>query len=89
MTKSKKVNKEKIKEIEHKKPAVKAIKAVVSDVEKEISFDEWYMIRSSFIPKIHMKEILQADFKSRGLGNEASLARWDAALEKYGIKLKK
>lgn len=88
----KKDYKEEIKEMERKKreEAHKAAAAKpMSSADREVSFDEWYMMRSAAIPKIHRKEVLRADFKGRGLGAKAELSRYDEALEKYGVKLKK
>ena len=88
----KKSIKEEIKEMERKKrdAAHKAAAAKPAQPNgREVSFDEWYMMRSAAIPKVHRKEMLKADFKGRGLGNKAELTRYDEALEKYGVKLKK
>ena len=76
--------KAKIKQMEATKreEAPVAVKA-----EKKLSFDSWYHIRKHKIPKQHMKEILIADFKSRGLGNEATMEEYDKALKLYGVKL--
>ncbi len=58
-----------------------------SSKEEEVLFDAWYAMRSSSIPSRHMKEILRADFAGRGLGNKETIAKYDAALGKYGVKL--
>lgn len=90
--KAEKDHKEEIKEMERKKrdAAHKAAAAKpVPPQGKEVSFDEWYMMRSAAIPKNHRKEMLRADFKGRGLGSRAELAQYDDALCKYGVKLKK
>ena len=55
--------------------------------DKTVSFDSWYHQRKQNIPKHHMKEILAADFKSRGLGDQATMAEYDKALKLYGVKL--
>ena len=55
--------------------------------DKVVSFDSWYHQRSNKIPKQHLKEIIIADFKSRGLGKEATMAEYDKALKLYGIEL--
>jgi len=88
----KKDYKEEIKEMEKKKreAAIKAASAKPAPSgEKAVSFDEWYAMRSAAIPKVHRKEVLKADFKGQGLGASADLARYDQALERYGVKLKK
>ncbi len=53
----------------------------------KLDFDAWYASRQARIPKQHRKEILRADFTARGLGQCESLADFDAALNKYGVKL--
>lgn len=53
-----------------------------------ISFDMWHMQRAKEIPAHHMKEIIWADFKGRGLSNKESAEVYDEALAKYGVKLK-
>lgn len=53
----------------------------------QLDFDAWYALRKPRIPKHHHKEILKADFKARGLGQQASMQDFDGALEKYGVKL--
>jgi hypothetical protein len=58
------------------------------EAEAEVSFDSWFHQRSKQIPKIHMKEILIADFKARGLGSNATMGAYDKALNLYGVKLK-
>ena len=77
-----------------------AIKAKIKEMEKKnrgaaapadklamVDFDSWFHIRKSQIPAQHLKEILVADFKSRGLGKEATVEQFDKALGLYGIKL--
>ena len=83
--------KKEIKEMERKKreEALKKAKVAPAASEEEVSFDQWYMMRASSIPGIHRKEILKADFKGRGLGDKAAAEKYDEALEKYGVKLKK
>lgn len=55
--------------------------------EKKFNFDVWYALREKQIPSKHMKEIILADFKGRGLTSKETLATFDAALRKYGVKL--
>lgn len=74
--------KAKIKEMENSKR-----KAVPVVADKKVSFDSWHHLRSSKIPKQHLKEIIAADFKSRGLGKEATMEEFDKALKLYGVKL--
>lgn len=55
--------------------------------EHKVDFDVWYGVRSKRIPGIHYKEILRADFKGRKVPAKASMAVFDEALKKYGVKL--
>ena len=55
--------------------------------DKRVSFDSWYHQRNNKIPKIHRKEVLMADFESRGLKKEASMEEYDKALKLYGVEL--
>ena len=74
-----------IKEMETKK---REESAPVTEPEIELAFDSWFHQRKPMIPKIHAKEIIQAEFKARGLGEKATMAAFDAALVLYGVKLK-
>lgn len=81
-----------IKDMERKarEEALKAAasqEAVGEQKEEEILFDAWYASRANSIPSKHMKEILRADFAGRGLKNKETAAKFDMALEKYGVKL--
>lgn len=55
--------------------------------EELVEFDSWYATRSNRIPNHHMKEILAADFKGRGLSMQETMEKFDKALCHYGIKL--
>lgn len=55
--------------------------------EPKLEFDGWWAMRSSVIPAIHKKEIVKADFKGRKVPMVATIKEFDAALEKYGVKL--
>jgi hypothetical protein len=77
--------KEQIKEMEAKK---REEATPVIEAETQVTFDSWFHQRKPLIPKCHVKEILQADFKARGLGLKATMAAYDKALELYGVKLK-
>lgn len=74
-----------IKEMEAKKRE-ESLPTIEPEV--EVTFDSWFHQRKHMIPKNHMKEIILADFKARGLGLKASMMAYDRALEQYGIKLK-
>ena len=71
-------------EAEAKKKEVKVLPKEV-----KISFDSWYHARMARISKIHLKEIIWADFNSRKLSKEEKAEDYDKALEKYGVKLDK
>lgn len=77
--------KAKIKEMEQKK---REESMPVIEPEVEVSFDSWFHQRKHMIPRNHLKEIIMADFKARGLGLMASMAAFDKALAQYGVKLK-
>lgn len=53
----------------------------------KIEFNVWFAMREKKIPPQHMREIIWADFKGRGLKPKETLATYDAALLKYGLKL--
>ena len=76
--------KEQIKEMEQKNREATAPKAIP---EETISFDSWFHQRSDKLARCHKKEIIFADFKARGLGDNATIAEYDKALELYGVKL--
>jgi len=52
-----------------------------------VSYDSWYHQRKHKIPKQHRKEIIQADFKARGMKDSGTVQEFDKALELYGVKL--
>jgi hypothetical protein len=52
-----------------------------------VSFDSWFHQRSDKIDKCHRKEIIMADFKARGVSEEATIEEFDKALALYGVKL--
>lgn len=55
--------------------------------ELKLDFDGWYAMRKHLIPALHKKEILKADFKARKVPALATIAEFDEALKKYGVKL--
>lgn len=83
-------------EYEEADPAPAAPAAPVTPVAEEpapapevhlVDFDGWYGARASRIPAHHHKEILRADFKGRKVPVMASMADFDEALKKYGVRL--
>lgn len=63
-------------------------KAQAPKEEPKVDFEVWYSIRSGKIPAQHHKEIIKADFKGRKIPALATMAEFDSALKKYGLKLK-
>jgi hypothetical protein len=53
-----------------------------------VDFDGWYALRRHQIPAQHHKEIIKADFKGRKIPVMGTIAQFDEALAKYGIKVK-
>lgn len=54
---------------------------------KKIDFDQWWAIRSKDLGQpAHVKEIMLADAKARGLREPETLDRWDWAAHTYGLK---
>lgn len=53
--------------------------------ERKVSFDSWHHQRAHKIPKMHVKEIILADFKARGLGLSETMEDYDNALKLYGV----
>lgn len=74
-----------IKAMEKKNREAAAAIVVASPI--AVSFDSWFHQRSDKIARCHHKEIIMADFKARGMGEEATMAEFDKALELYGVKL--
>lgn len=52
-----------------------------------VEFEVWFAMREKRIPPQHLREIIWADFKGRGLGKTATVEAYDAALAAYGVKL--
>lgn len=55
--------------------------------EPKVHFDGWWSLRKDAIPAIHKKEIVKADFAARKVPMVATMAEFDNALKKYGVKL--
>ena len=57
------------------------------EVDKTISFDQWWMLLNKKISlPYYKKEIIAADFKARGLSQSEKAETFDAALRSFGIK---
>lgn len=77
----------KLKDMEDKKRSAALVEASISNPDPEgLSFEQWWMITNNVKPmRAHMKEILQAEFKSRGLKSHASKEQFDEALKRFGL----
>jgi hypothetical protein len=74
-------------EAEKRAAAIEKVGKAVSPADETVTFDAWWMLRSHKIPRMHMKEVIWADMKGRGLSKAEKVEDYDSALEKYGIKL--
>lgn len=55
---------------------------------QEISFDQWWADRSAALKQPpYMKEIIQADFKGRGLSLKHTAEKWDWAAKQFGLNI--
>lgn len=52
-----------------------------------VEFNVWFAMREKKIPAQHLREIIWADFAGQGLSKRETVANYDAALAKYGVKL--
>jgi len=57
------------------------------EVAPKIDFEVWFATRAKHIPEQHLREIVWADFRGRGLSAKETVAAFDAALAEYGIRL--
>lgn len=83
----KKVKKEVNLAAEIKKMEDAKRKATPVKQDKKMSYNSWYHQHKHKIPKQHLKEIVWADFKARGVKEESTKEEFDRALELYGVKL--
>ena len=75
------VNPKAIKEME------RARRAPVVDTTEKVDFDHWWAVRKDQLNQpLHMKEIVAADMRGRGLSKKESLDTWDKAARIFGIK---
>lgn len=59
----------------------------VEEQEPTVEFNVWFAMRERKIPSQHLREIIWADFRGQGVSGRETVADFDAALAKYGIKL--
>lgn len=78
----------KMREMEDKNRELAPRPVVEDAAPEEMSFDQWW-ITINKIGKLrpHLKEILEVDFKARGLSKKETKERYDEALKVFGIKL--
>ena len=65
-----------------------APKPAVQPLPNKVDFDVWWVLTKKSIPGHHYKEIIQADFRARGLSLKETMQSYNDALNKYGLKLK-
>ena len=59
-----------------------------AEVEKKISFDQWWMLVNKRVSLPYwQKEVILADFKGRGLSKMETEESFDNALKMFGVKL--
>jgi len=59
------------------------------DLDSAVDFDQWWTERASVLNQpAHIKEILRADAKGRGLGKKETMERWDWAAKMFGLHVK-
>ena len=90
MAKKKKMSKADEKALNDKIKEQKKAKAakVEAPKDKELDFDAWHSMRRHQIGSTHFKEVILVYMKSIGLSTKETTETYDAALERYGIKLK-
>lgn len=79
-----KTKKEKVEVVED---APEGSAEAVVEAAPKLDFNVWFAMREKKIPGQHLREIIRADFKGRGLATKETLATFDEALRKYGVKL--
>lgn len=94
MSKNKKADielKRKIKEMEDKARAEAMSNSSYTVIKEEkqeeaqLSYDQWWMIAQSRAKmRPHMKEIIWAEMKSRGLSKNETMSKYDKALRLFG-----
>jgi len=73
---------------EKARQANKSLSVAEESTENTVSFDSWWIdVAKQLNLQPHMKEIVWADFKGRGLKKQATLAKYLEALRLFGYKL--
>lgn len=73
-----------VEEVEQVETPAEVVEQPADDL---VEFDSWWALRAPKIPRQHYKEIVKADMKARGVQRLSTIAQYDEALLKYGIKL--
>jgi hypothetical protein len=76
------------KELKQDMPAKAPAKIFAAPAQPKVDFEAWWAVVSKKMPSQHRKEIVMADFTSRGLSKKESTGVYNKALEQYGVKLK-
>ena len=59
----------------------------IVDLSEKVECDYWWALRKDQLGQpMHIKEIVWADMKGRGLSKEESLDSWDKAARIFGLK---
>ena len=62
------------------------VSAAVIPAQDTVSFDQWWMMLNRKSPQLpHLKEIIWADFRSRGLKANETKQKYDDMLKVFGI----
>ena len=77
-----------MKSIKEYEKAQRSTLKVETEAPKKIGFDQWWAdkgLSAKLAP--HMKEIVYADFRGRGLTAIHALEAWDTAAKQFGLML--
>ena len=87
MSKEKKVEQSQELDAKAIKEMEKSRRSPTVDLTEKVEFDYWWALRKDELNQpIHIKEIVLADMKGRGLSKEESLDSWDKAARIFGLK---
>ena len=87
MSKEKKVEQSQELDAKAIKEMEQSRRAPTVDLTEKVEFDYWWALRKDQLGQpAHIKEIVWADMKGRGLSKEESLESWDKAARIFGLK---
>jgi len=87
MSKDKKSEQKQEVDIKAIKEMEKAKRQPVVDTTEKVEYDHWWASRKDQLKQpAHLKEILAADMRGRGLGKKESMETWDKAARIFGLK---